>query len=615
MWVLLSLIFPVFLLSAHELLLDDLLKKYAASEELYHKTKRESAGHVVVYSRSDLERMQAHTLQDVLKTIRTFTLQIDRGGKVAFTKAGKSLNAAAPVKLYIDDYEVLSATQNNAFSAYGDMDLYFIDHIEVYQGGSAIATGNEAGSIVIRLYTKDAARENASSVALSINTQGSGNLRAVDAGMVGDYAYLFYASAAKNRHETYERNAQELSRDGVRQQFHFKLSQKDNFDFEIDGIHNRSDIFNGFGSAPTGDHSKRSNGYINAVKYFENDLRVALNMSIEDLEVHNSDAIGIILPNDKLIHDLYTSFYGRSYKALVEKKIVSGHNDLLVGLQWVRKEFDIKSYKHDSVEVNILGPTQLDIAMVYMEDLYSINESHLLAFSAKYDYYNNNLSQNAHEYSLRFGYTALFDEAWTIKLFGVRRYQYPSFYQSTFSPFSNSNLQSAKILSATTEIIYEYNHHSKIYVGLGHLYSRDSILLNRETNQFENATSSGEFQRIYMRVEHRFDIDNKATIEWYKIHRENYNSPGSGMLLQLFNRVGKLDIYNELVYRSGYTTMGIVVDRGYDYSLSVGYSFGKKLLCKVKGENLLDRASSVPVGTLEIPVVDRRGTITLEYTF
>ena len=67
-------------LFAKEADLSQLLQNYASSEALYHKTKIESAGHVIVYSRRDLERMQAYRLSDVLKTIPVFTLQISRIG-------------------------------------------------------------------------------------------------------------------------------------------------------------------------------------------------------------------------------------------------------------------------------------------------------------------------------------------------------------------------------------------------------------------------------------------------------------------------------------------------------------------------------------------------------
>ena len=62
--VFLFFISTVFLFS-QELLLDNLLKEYGDSEELHLKTKKESAGHLIIFSRSDLDKMQAYILNDV----------------------------------------------------------------------------------------------------------------------------------------------------------------------------------------------------------------------------------------------------------------------------------------------------------------------------------------------------------------------------------------------------------------------------------------------------------------------------------------------------------------------------------------------------------------------
>ena len=45
-----------------------LLKQYRSESELSKITEKESAGLVNIFTRDDLEKMQAHTLLDVLKT-------------------------------------------------------------------------------------------------------------------------------------------------------------------------------------------------------------------------------------------------------------------------------------------------------------------------------------------------------------------------------------------------------------------------------------------------------------------------------------------------------------------------------------------------------------------
>ncbi|MEA3330062.1 MAG: hypothetical protein U9Q29_00005 [Campylobacterota bacterium] len=80
--------------------------------------------------------------------------------------------------------------------------------------------------------------------------------------------------------------------------------------------------------------------------------------------------------------------------------------------------------------------------------------------------------------------------------------------------------------------------------------------------------------------------------------------------------------YNELVYREGYTLNygagDIKMDEGYDYTLSVSYPLNRKLNLKVKGENLLDRATKTlidPQGLIKVPAIEQRVIATVEYTF
>lgn len=187
------------LLLSEELLLDNMLKEYNDSESLYKKTKHDNAGYLLVYSRSDLDKMQAFSLNDVMKTVRMYTLMVQNIGVTRLQKNGQGKAALPPIKLFIDDYEITTVAQGNALDMYGDIDLYFVDHIEIYQGGSSIAFGHTPGSMVIRLYSKTPSRENSRSIQLTVDSKGGGSLRAIDAGKMDEYEYLLYANGAKNR--------------------------------------------------------------------------------------------------------------------------------------------------------------------------------------------------------------------------------------------------------------------------------------------------------------------------------------------------------------------------------------------------------------------------------
>ena len=616
------------LLFSKELILDDLLKEYEDSESLYKKTKKESAGFLLIYSRADLDRMQAYSLKDVLKTIRMYTTQVNGTGAIRILNAGAGKSSMPPLKLYIDDFEVSTVIQQNALDMYGDMDIYFVDHIEVYQGGSSLAFGNELGSMVIRLYSKDPSRENSTSVQLGVDSKAGANLRAIDAGSMGEYNYLFYANAAKTEFDKYSRNNQELSRDGQRYQAHFQISKDNDFSVELDGIINKTDIFKGFGAAPTGDDSTRAYGYINATKYFPNNLEISISATQEIKDAHNTDQVGIVLANGSgdITKDLHMSVKSNTYKASIKKKIIYDKSDLLIGAELEKNLFSVANYDGFSTEVAI-GDDELNIYAIYIEELYNINRNNLLTFSGKLSRYDHSKDKDHTEYSLRVGYIGILDDDWSTKVFAIRRYIPPSMMQTSFAPPSytiNPDLDSADVNMISGEVEYM---HSKNRLVLGFAYKEieNSVALAQVSpgkKMYINIDKTKNFHRYYVRGEHNFDYDNKIILEVYKAFKDIDGSPDSGALIQLFNTFGKYDIYNELVYRSGVSFIpsmgGYEIDPAYDYTLSIAYNMSKHLSIKAKGENLLDKANNSvldPIGSIQIPAVERRGILTMEYTF
>ena len=620
---LLLLLFASSFLFSQNIMLDDLLKEYEDSESLYKKTKQESAGFLIVYSRDDLERMQAYSLADILKTIRMYSMQVNNMGRTSIFQAGAGKASSPPIKLYIDDFEISTVIQRNAFDMYGDMDLYFVDHIEIYQGASSIAFGNEPGSMVVRLYSKDPNRENSRSLQVGLDSQNSLEIRAVDAGKVEGYNYLLYASGIKKESDKYRSNNHQLSRDGKRYQTHFRVSKDDNFIVDFDTIFNYNDIFGGFGTAPLGDEIQRSYGYLNIIKYFPNDIEFSISASQESKELSNSDEIGIKLVDGTLTKSIHIRIKSNTYKSSLKKRFINDNSDLLIGAEFQRKTFNLQDYSGLN-SLQDFKNDRLDIYMLYLEELYNINPEHLVTVSAKFDYYDNVFLKNSKEHSVKLGYTALWSKAWQSKLFAINKYVYPTLFQTSFSAPNyniNPDLASMDINIFGSEIQYNQQK-NKIIFGLAYKEMRNALSFDKVHKKYINNSQKKDFVRYYLRGEYNFDIDNKISTEIFKIFKEVYSSPTSGGMIQLFNRFGKFDIYNELIYRKGYTLNfgdgDIDIADGYDYSVAISYLVNHQLKIKLKAENLLDKASESLVNSqtlLKIPTIERRAVITMEYTF
>ncbi len=606
-------------LSSKELILDDLLKEYEQSESLYTKTKKESAGFLIVYSREDLEKMQAYTLQDILKTIRLHTLQVRNNGAFSLTRVATGRMAMPPLKLYIDDYEVNSVLQSNTLDMYANLNLYFVDHIEIYQGGSSIAFGNEPGSMVIRLYSKDPSRENSTSFQFSVDSESSGDMSALTAGKTENFSYLASIDVAQVDYDTYERNNQTLSRDYRRYQTHLSLTKEKDFDFAIDAITTTTDILSGLGTAPKGNDILKTYGYIYGAKYFAKNWKAALSYGREKSKIDNEDVSPIGIGSTHSPY-FYANIDSDIYKAILEYKIVNNKHDFLTGVQYQQKSFHLHQYDVQGY-TPALDKDSVDIYMLYLEELYNLNKNNLLTFSGKVDYYQPEHFKDSTEYSLRLGFISLLSKEWSTKIFAIRRYVYPTMLQTSITPpiyKPNPNLESALIDLYAGEVQYKTGTNTVV---LGYAYKEieNALSFNQIKKQYFNLPEQKHFNRWYIRAEHHFDLDNKIIMEYYKGYADTYFSPGSGVLIQSFNHYGKFNIYNELVYRSSYqTSTNFEVDAGYDYTLSLGYTYNKQTNIKLKGENLFDKASLTPIdpqGTLLIPATQRRVIATLEYTF
>lgn len=605
--------------------LDSLLKEYKSAEEPYHHTKKESAGHIRVITRSELDKMQAYTLNDVLKTVRFFTLQPRKNGMTTLVRSGETQMSSLPAKLYINSHELNSATLGNVLVQYGRMGLYFIDYIEIYQAGNSVTFGNEPGTLLIKLFTKDPSRENSTSIQASVDSFGSTTLQGVDAKTFDEYSYLANVDLRKNNYKNYTSNNSELSRDGERGQFYFKFSKKGDYDIEVGAIKEKYDIFSGMGMSTVDGDTQTSDIYTHITKYFENNLKIMLTASYEKFELYDKDAIGIPLPGvtAPFPKQLDTQVCTQVYSAIIEKRFINANNELFLGAQFKHQTFGINEYKTDGIDyARNWGPKELDIYMLYAENLYNIDENNLISLSVKIDHYENGFNKSSTEHILRAGYVALIDEKWTFKLFAMESYMYPTFLQTTYSPNYNINpdLQSAESLTTTAELIYTLED-SVFGFGLGRSTTDNAIIFDMNaTNLSEsiyiNSANENSFEFIFANMEHKFNIDNKIKMEIYKQFRDNYYSPKQGASIQLFNTIGRFDIYNELLYNSKYTSLeGIDIKEGFDYSLGAIYRLNKKTELKLKAENIFDRASETPLGDIRVSATDRRVLLTMEYTF
>jgi len=158
--ILITSLFIINSLSADESEIDDLLNSISAKDDLSQKTKLENAGISYVYTREDIQRMQAHSLKDILKSAYPFSYSENNYGLPDPYTMGVNIPfMSSSMRVYIDDQEITPGLYGSGMIIYGDMDVDFIDHIEIYSGNPTFEFSIEPAFTIIKLYSKNAQRD------------------------------------------------------------------------------------------------------------------------------------------------------------------------------------------------------------------------------------------------------------------------------------------------------------------------------------------------------------------------------------------------------------------------------------------------------------------------
>ncbi len=607
--------------------LGNLLTKFNQVTQLHKDSKKEAAGHITIYTREDLDRMQAYTLNDVLNTIRIFNLQASKGGGTSLSFATAKSSMVTPIKIFINNHELNNATFGNPLAQYGDMNLYFIDYIEIYQAGNSVTFGNESGSMLVKLYTKKPEFENSTYGEITIDSEGSKQFNILDAKVIDrKYSYLLNLDINDKKMDKQKLNGYELSRDYSIGHLFFQFNKKDDYVVEIGATYGTKDTFAGFSMTPLKDEQEGQNLYLHVDKKLENDITLRGSISLEEVYLDYLDGVGIKLSDGTTIEKLKTHGETTSSSLTVEKRYNSLNNELVVALKAKQNTGRLYYFKADDKEKNMInGPTVLNIYSIYGEDLYNFDENNLLTLGLRYNYLTDNYSSEADSSFLyRVGLVSN-HKSYISKIFLFNRINQPTMGQQSLSPIKikpNADLKPAKINILSADVDYAFSEKNNLDVGVAFAKLEDAIVIDSNKKQYVNTQEKVSFKRFYVRYKQKIDLHNKFMFGFYRVYKAKSFSPARGALLQVFNKIGKVDIYNELVYRAEYTNeLGKSMDAGYDYSVAITYPVSKKSTLKLKGENIFDKASEVYIyddpdaeGIYE-PARQQRFLVSWEYEF
>ncbi|MEA3370476.1 MAG: hypothetical protein U9Q40_03985 [Campylobacterota bacterium] len=617
--LLIVLVFASFLYSDS---IDSLLHDYAQESELSKKTKDESAGNLIVYTRDDLERMQVESLKDILKSLRFFQYAENRLAQPDILNQDPLAYYSKGVRIYLDEYELLSSLAGSGLILFGDMEMDFINHVEIYEGFPSFESGVEPATIVIRLYTKDAQHDEGGRVKATIGSHGANKENVYYSSMNDNFAYFFYANRSDDKKDRYKYGAQELKRDLKTDRF-FGSLKSENHTVAFHAMKASGDAFLGsaVGSIPKETSKETEYLSLSTNSKLLNDS-LTLNLSYINSEANYASEYSVGVP----FHSYEQTIKESSFTASLKKVLEFESQTITVGLQYRYKQSDLTDLKFNGVDDNTPQPYKIEnIYSVFLEDSLTLNENNLVTISLmNQEYVRKGDVENQNTTQLRLGYIYT-NSDWVSKTF-ISSQEFASEPYMTVSPhYGNTELEPESYTSIFQELSYATpSTLSKIVLGFGE--NKDTPILiyeNNDPSQLKIINGDIDILGYSAAVEFTLYFSQKDKLElkanyiktespYGNADTEHYN-----YVVRVLNTLGKFDIFNELVINTNYSN----VDNGYDYSAGVKYSINRDLHLSFKGDNIFNTGleqsflnGTVPL-RVEVPRVEQRFTLGLEYLF
>jgi len=614
-------------LSAYSI--DEMLDLYRIDSDLSKKTKNEALGHLTVYTRDDLERMQAHTLSDLTNSIRSFRYNENTFGMPDYLHADPLIYSSSVVKVFINNYEISSSYAGSGLYIYGNIDLGFVDHVEIYEGSTSTYVNSEPSIITIKLYSKDPSRELGGTISGYVGSRGTNHENVSYSYADEDIKSYVYASRTDSNRVEYQHYNHPISRDSDNLHALMTLDYK-KFNFEAELIDHKMDPFlsmSMFALPNSGDMDYLLKRVSSSMKFLDDDsLKVKFSFTRIDGNIDismqgtrwSSNPASLLLPYDSLISKSTDDIYD----VKLEKDFHLGNNHIIAGSQYVKKWLHDVSTYNIGVQDNNSEYVNNDILSLYLQDDYSFSENQLLTISAKANHYKSRSNRDKREFDttqLRLGYIYTTNTD-VVKIFASQM-QLPT-EQFILTSTPENKIEILDVRDYSFEYIKSMGEHK--------LSACVEMIQNENPKSIINSYGINKFYNNYsgsIKYDYEFNKFNtlKSMLYMNKYHNQITRSIETvrGGFVRLLNTWKKFDLYNEADY---YRELKTEIN-GINYNAAIRYHATKSLIFSLKGTNVFNTAakskysyvnylSGTPtLDHLYYSPIDQTFTVGLEYSF
>lgn len=617
------------LLNAHEINLDRLLNDVEKKTDLSSKTKLENGGVSTIYTRDDLVRMQVKSLKDILKSTYPLGYTENRYGlSDPYFMGTMHPSVSSSMRIFIDNQELSIGLFGSGIVLHGNMELGFIDHVEIYTGNPTYEFSTEPTFILVKLYSKNAQKDTGSKISAQIGNFGDSLFSFYDSAEINkEWSYFAYASRNNDIRQKHTSHNTELSRD-IKSTHAFASLYDDNNKILIDVSNQKRDAFIDQSLDATPLRSKMDdyylhigyNGKYNNLSYLLSYDKLNSNAAFMD-DVAPLAQMGYMFP--------IASFYAdaKSYVLSSELKYsyATDFNKFITGVKYRYKKYEYEVLLRNGIDLPRTGNTTQTIATAFIENQYFLEENSIITTGISASRVQNNYSiQNDNLLMYRLGHT------YTTQDFIFKTIH--SHVETTLDPYLvNSYYISSGKKDVTKQNLFlesiayqEKNNKYELMLSL--LKTKDQLFPNLQTGLLENYSKTIDMKSIVLMWTYEYNQFDKLyiTAEYDRIGdmpvteaTKQYKST-----IRNLNTYDKFDIFNELFYSRDDSR-----DKNfYDYSAGVIYHANEDLSVSLKATNIFGNAQTTTYTRvnpytfqaeepLKISPIDRHVMLTLEYLF
>ncbi len=579
-------LFSVFLFSAN---LNLLLNKLEKNEDLSNITKQESGGISYVITRYQLDMMQAHYLRDILQNT-IIGYNENRYNVLDPWSAPFMPYSSVGLRIFIDNQEIGSAKYDNGLYLFGNINLDFVDHIEIYYMTPNYKDGIEPSFVIFKLYTKSPKRDEGNKLSFLHSSTKSNTAVFEHAKYNKNFSYFTHLSRSSINHKEYPIHNKNISRD--EKNFHFlsKFNYK-NSHLLINLIHKNLNDFMGMSldGAPDKSHTYVNEAHVGYIYKGNFIFKYNFDYTHNKSEFKESPTPLYyekipIYPYNEPIYNIIEKDYGIINTFSFNKYLKYDKYDGWLGVDFRDKRMNYPLIIKNDTKIKYDSIKKQRVFSFFTENRYQINKRNIISLAYKGTRYFNIDKKDYYLKNYKAGHTFVYNKDNIFKLF-YYHFEYPvPLYFYSFLSDENIVLNPQKGNALILKYKKNINNDNKLQLIYFTGKTKNYPYFVKDKNIYNSYIS---LKMLNLRYKYIYNEINTFSMDLSKMFFSKKSPLRADIKVSILNthRHGRIEMFENYIFRKTIYDSSVSVIR--NLKAGIKYSINDNLTFSIKGDNLL----------------------------